>query len=528
MICGTGFAVSTDVKFTGDKSELTGYGWNSRLSKSGDGAALRGGAGSWWPGPSSHCTAGFFLSFCARGERPPDCYIVDGTDLGANVLSGGDDDNWLGDRVLSTVLGRSAWRTFCQSSCQKTETETGGSNLREVGSLDGSGPFHTATSDTVQSLCALGGSLQGTLSTVFGGRPGRAQYTVFSLGNSGSAVWRMGEASDGGKPPYGRSGSLFDHGIDGCSLFHLESIEETESAGSDMKESLTRIGALIALLSGLGCGAVKEKTVITTPVAYAQAKTATPQELVTLVNERYAKIRSVTVRRCEVEFTGGSIDDGYLEKYRKANGLFIAQNPDSIFVNILNPLTNSTVVVMASRDEQFQIWIPSKNTFVTGMTNVKPKEDNPLYNVRPSHIMEGILVEPIPLSDPRYRYFAVEDEDGQFRYYVLGVFELKEKSSDSNLLRRLWIERSTMQVKKQQYYDGAEVVSTITYGDVVDLEGMQVGTRIKIERPRDRYAIAFQMEPDNIKLDSELKPDAFNISQPAGAEVIVVAQEDGE
>jgi hypothetical protein len=284
----------------------------------------------------------------------------------------------------------------------------------------------------------------------------------------------------------------------------------------------TRVLTLFALFLGAGCGAVKEKTVITAPPAYAQAKTATTQELVELINENYSRVDSVTVRRCEVEFTGGSIDDGYLEKYRKANGLLIAQNPDSIFVNILNPLTNSTVVVMASMNEQFQIWIPSKNTFVTGRTDITPEEDNPLYNVRPSHIMEGILVEPVPLADPKYRHFAVEDEDGQFRYYVLGVFELKENAPDSNLLRRLWIERSTMQLKRQQYYDGPEVVSTISYDEAVELEGRLVSTRVKIERPRDRYAITFEMEPDNIQLNRELKVQAFEIRQPAGAEVVVV------
>ena len=141
---------------------------------------------------------------------------------------------------------------------------------------------------------------------------------------------------------------------------------------------------------------------------------------------------------------------------------------------------------------------------------------------------EGILVEPIPLDDPRYRHFAVEDEDGQFRYYVLGVFRLNENSSDSSLLRRIWIERSTMQIKKQQYYEGAELVSTINYGGTVDLEGRLVNTRVAIERPKDRYTIVFQMDSDNIKLNRELKPDAFKIRQPVGAEVVVVGQQDSE
>jgi hypothetical protein len=132
----------------------------------------------------------------------------------------------------------------------------------------------------------------------------------------------------------------------------LEDDEAKEAAGNDMKLLLKTGSLMLILLLGPGCGAVKEKKVIVAPPAYAQAQTATTQELVALINERYSGVQSLTVRRCDVEFTGGSIDDGYLEKYRKANGLFIAQNPDSIFVNILNPLTNSTVVVMASRNEQ--------------------------------------------------------------------------------------------------------------------------------------------------------------------------------
>ena len=36
------------------------------------------------------------------------------------------------------------------------------------------------------------------------------------------------------------------------------------------------------------------------------------------------------------------------------------------------------------------------------------------------------------------------------------------------------------------------------------------------------------MEPDNIEIDRELKPDAFEIGQPAGAEVVVVDQQDSE
>ena len=289
-----------------------------------------------------------------------------------------------------------------------------------------------------------------------------------------------------------------------------------------MRDSWMNWIVLSALVATAGCGAVKEKKVVTAPPAYAAARTATAEELISLINDQYANVESLTVRRCDVEFTGGSIDDGYLEKYRKANGLMIAQDPGSVFVNILNPLTNSTVVVMASRNEQFQIWIPSKNTFVTGPTNVTPEEDNPIYNVRPSHILEGVFLEPIPIDDPDSRFFVIEDQDDRYKYYVIGVFELGSGTPDARLVRRLWIERSSLRLKKQQYFDGTEVVSTIDYDVPVEVQGRLVNTKVKIERPRDRYSIAFSMKADNIKLDRPLKAEAFEIQQPAGAEIVIV------
>lgn len=106
-------------------------------------------------------------------------------------------------------------------------------------------------------------------------------------------------------------------------------------------DNLVRIG-LLALLAmfAAGCGAVKEKEKVQAPQTYLEAKIATDAELIELVNDTYADIESIAVARFDVEFTGGSLEDGYFEKYRKASGYLVAKRPDSIFVNILNPSLN--------------------------------------------------------------------------------------------------------------------------------------------------------------------------------------------
>lgn len=285
--------------------------------------------------------------------------------------------------------------------------------------------------------------------------------------------------------------------------------------------SLRKVQTLILLLLLTGCGAVKERKVLTVPPAYAAAQTASLEDLMTLINSRYAGIQSLVVPRLSVEFTGRSIEEGYFEKYRKAGGYLVAEEPDSIFLNILNPLTHSSVLVMASRAKHFEIWIPSRNQFVTGETNLKAREENPVYNVRPLHILQGILVAAVP-SQSEYRYSLEENQDAQYKYYVVDVFKVEENSQVLQLLRKIWIERSRLHLARQQFFRGPEIVSVVDYSDPVDVQGKLVSTRVNIDRPLDGYSIAFTFQADKLELNRSVKEDAFKLQQPPGAELIQV------
>lgn len=288
--------------------------------------------------------------------------------------------------------------------------------------------------------------------------------------------------------------------------------------------SWIQILALALPLLAVGCGAVKERQVISVPPSYIEAQTASLEELITLINDKYSGYRSITVSKFDVEFTGGSIEEGYLEKYRKAKGYLVAQNPDSIFVNILNPLTNSSVLVMASVDEEFRIWIPSKNQFVTGRTDQMPEVENPVYNVRPTHIIDGILIEPVPIDQPSIRCHLEEEQDGLYKYYVIGIFRFREDSPFLEMERKIWIERSKMALSRQQYYQAGKVISVVTYSNPVPVGQKMVNSNVAIERPVERYSISFSIETDGVRLNRELKTNAFELEQPSGSELIRVEE----
>lgn len=288
------------------------------------------------------------------------------------------------------------------------------------------------------------------------------------------------------------------------------------------RAALLVAGAVLAA----GCGAVKERTAVRIPPAFLEAKVATLPELVDLIDRRWAAAASLTVARFQVEFTGGSIDDGYFEKYRTAKGYLVAQRPDSVFVNILNPLTSSSVLVMASRREDFQIWIPTRNQFVIGRTDIRSGQENPVYNVRPLHILEAILVEPVEGAG-RTTYFLEEVQDTRNKYYVIGILGPGEPgSSVLQLRRRLWIERSSLTLSRQQQFSEGVLVSDAEYRDPIEIDGRVVPSVVELRRPVDRYSISFRFESASIQLNREIPSDSFVLQQPAGAELVRVDQSD--
>ena len=275
-----------------------------------------------------------------------------------------------------------------------------------------------------------------------------------------------------------------------------------------------------------GCGELmKTRTRVEVPAAYGEATTASRNKLVELINNRYAGIQSLTLSRLEVDFEGGSPEQGYLEKYPRGKGHLIAQRPHSIYVNILNPLTSSTVAAIASKGETFQIWVPRENKYFTGKTGVRAENENPFWNIRPQHILKGLLIEEIPVDSSQYGYYVIEDQDEKFKYYLLGVFQLEENSTGVQLVRRLWIERSEMRLVRQQYFGPAgEILTHIRYNHPVEVGGLLVSSGVEILRPQERYSVHFAFGREHIKVNHSLKEGVFELAQPEGAELVLVKE----
>lgn len=281
------------------------------------------------------------------------------------------------------------------------------------------------------------------------------------------------------------------------------------------------LGLMLAGLAACG-GVVRRTTPVDIPPAYAEARTATLEELVELVNEGYGAVRSLTVTRFDVEYEGGSLDLGYYERYPRARGYLVAAWPDSIFVNILNPLTNSTVVTMAARGGQFQIWAPRDNKYLVGSVEVKLQHENPMLNIRPQHLLRAILVEEVPVGDPEYAYFLEEEQDERFKYYVLAVVRLRRDSPVLELVRRLWIERSSLRLVRQHYYEEGALTSVIRYFSPLRVEDTLVHGGVELQRAGEGYSLRFDWDRDGMRVNRPVEEEAFEVPRPPGSELVVV------
>ncbi|MBI3939622.1 MAG: hypothetical protein HY315_02200 [Acidobacteria bacterium] len=279
---------------------------------------------------------------------------------------------------------------------------------------------------------------------------------------------------------------------------------------------------VVALVMTGAC--VKKVERLATAPAKKRVLTASREQVIELIRQ-YSAVQTIKYGRLGVEVEGYYPDQEKKESYPRGSGYMVVQQPQWILMNINNPLTRSTVASMAANGTTFQLFIPGDNKYVTGSVDVSPEGDNPFYHIRPQHVAEAIFVRPLKSSSQEI-FYVYEDSDARFSYY--GIAEVNVAASPPRLIRRLWIERSEMQLARQQLYgpDG-ELVSDASYGEQVRMGGLPVFLQISLLRPLDRYRLRFSFEADAARVNEPLEESAFTVAQPPGAEVVEVKKKDG-
>src|SRR5579864_3042556 len=197
---------------------------------------------------------------------------------------------------------------------------------------------------------------------------------------------------------------------------------------------------LVMLLFGVlaGCSASEKHAAPQT--AIRPQLDADQTELVESYNRQADAVHALNAS-VQMSPTAGSAYSGVIHEYHEVSGFILAARPALIRVIGQAPIVSTNIFDMVSDGQTFRIFIPSKNEFLVGPTELERATKNPIENLRPQHLMDAFFWQPIQAGDP----VVLEQVDAPpARYYALSV--LHGGGSKLEITRKIWFNRSDLRI----------------------------------------------------------------------------------
>jgi Domain of unknown function (DUF4292) len=227
----------------------------------------------------------------------------------------------------------------------------------------------------------------------------------------------------------------------------------------------------------------------------------------------------------DIDSSSGGMKKGHYTDYKEIRGYVLARKPNELHMIGLMPIVRTTAFDMVSDGQEFKLWIPPRNRFVTGKNQVEtPSSDQPMENIRPQNIYEALLIRHI---DPNSEiavlengYETLHDVKGHRilqEDYELTIIRKDEKGW--RLARKIIFGRTDLKPHRQYIYsEDGKVATDAKYAEYKDYDGFSFPSRIEIYRPQEEFDITLNML--KVDINQPLKDDQFVLEQPAGAVVV--------
>jgi outer membrane lipoprotein-sorting protein len=244
------------------------------------------------------------------------------------------------------------------------------------------------------------------------------------------------------------------------------------------------------------------------------ARQATLSELVAHLNTQSDAVRTLTAK-VDLQPTAGSIYSGVIREYRDVKGFILLERPSLIRMQGQAPVIRTEVFDMVSKGDEFRLYLPPMQKFIVGKTAARQSAKNSLENLRPQHILEGLLVPQIDGS--REQYFVEEAEDGGKRYYVVTVVETEDEAG-LTLRRKVWFDRANLELVRVQFYSQGKITEDVRYDDYRNFQGVHYPSWIEVGRPIEDYRLTIRIE--EATFNQPIGPEKFELTRPEGAQLV--------
>jgi len=297
-----------------------------------------------------------------------------------------------------------------------------------------------------------------------------------------------------------------------------------------MMTRLCRARALVLLLGVLPMsGCLFRSRKVERQFSSVPLQSATQKQLVDAINNQAANIQSMQAT-VDIDTSVGGVNKGKVTDYKEIRGYVLARKPAMLRMIGLMPIVRNRAFDMVSDGNEFKLWIPPKNRFVTGRNNAETVNPNqPLESIRPQMLYDALLIreidpaEEIAVLENGYetvldsKRHLVEQPD----YEIVVVRRGKEGWF---LSRKIIFSRTDLQPHRQFIYDeNGRLATDVRYGEYKDYDGIQFPTQTEIERPQEEYDITLNIL--KLELNKPITDDQFVLQQPSGADVVRLGQD---
>ena len=272
---------------------------------------------------------------------------------------------------------------------------------------------------------------------------------------------------------------------------------------------------ILLLLFPASC--ISKKRVLPEEQRLLPAKTATRGEL---VQDLEAKSNSIQTLQGTVslDLSGGGAKSGVLTEYHQTTGYVVVDRPKQIRFKVVAPIVLSTIVDMVSDGRQYRVSIPVKNQFLVGEVNAPANSKTALVNLRPQHLLDGLFIDVRPyLNKAQVKSVLEEAVQGRRSYYVFSFINIG--GSEAQLMEKLWIDRTDMQVsRKQVFAKEGRLETDVEYLDYQSEGAESFPQTVVIQRPLEEYTV--KMTFLKAAFNQKLADDTFNLERPDGSELV--------
>jgi len=278
--------------------------------------------------------------------------------------------------------------------------------------------------------------------------------------------------------------------------------------------------ALPLLLAGCSYF-IPTKRHLPVPKAPAIVQTATPDQLVEQLNQRWNALNTLTAT-VEIYATETKTTEGLEKDFPSCRGFILMRKPKML--RVLGTYFGVKIFDMASDGNQFTLVIPSKNLAIEGSNTVTDKSATGWENLRPDFFLDAIGVRGL---DPDDEYMVASDtetvEDLAKKHlfiepeYVLNV--MRRKNGHENLpIRTVTFHRDDMLPYDQYVYNSdGELETQIFYTNYTTFSAGKYPSKVTIKRPREGIEITLSVE--RVEENVDLPASQFDVKIPDGATI---------